>query len=354
MKRLFLTGILSVALVFGLFFTDGCASKSKTVAADASISFDPTVLQNVVRVTDSGLAKDGCSVSPDGKMLLYTEGTAKTVSGLSEYRIMLLRDVNLPAKTPLITDPSFCPSWYEDNTRFVYVSSESGTTRLIRSSISGGAKTYITRNSIGDSDTRPDVKNGVILCDTLINGKRTLISLKDDGSEITHLGAGSFPKWHPSESKFVFVRDGKICEMDEKYQVTELYSEQGVECFNPSYSPNGAYILFSKKASTFSTVTTATTASVDTTGMTKKEARKARREARKAARKGATVTSSKTTESQRIHVHLIKSNGTAPTQLTSGNVDCTVPRWGSNNEIYFIANVQNQEEVWRAKLASFP
>jgi Tol biopolymer transport system component len=135
--------------------------------------------------------------------------------------------------------------------------------------------------------------------------------------------------------------------MDEKYQVTELYSEQGVECFNPSYSPNGAYILFSKRASTFSTVTTATTASVDTTGMTKKEARKA-------ARKGATVTSSKTTESQRIHVHLIKSNRTAPTQLTSGNVDCTAPRWGSNNEIYFIANVQNQEEVWRAKLASFP
>jgi hypothetical protein len=45
------------------------------------------------------------------------------------------------------------------------------------------------------------------------------------------------------------------------------------------------------------------------------------------------------------------SGGTGLTQLTSGNVDVFSPSWGTNNEIFFIANVQNATEIWKARLS---
>jgi hypothetical protein len=71
---------------------------------------------------------------------------------------MLLKDANLSSKTPVVTDPSFGPVWYDDSAGFIYVVYEGGSSKLVKSNITGGGKTYITRNSIGDYDSRPSIK----------------------------------------------------------------------------------------------------------------------------------------------------------------------------------------------------
>jgi TolB protein len=248
---------------------------------------------------------------------------------------MLLRDANLPSKTPVVTEPSFGPIWYDDNAGFIYVVYEGGSSKLVKSNISGGGKTYITRNSIGDFDSRPSVKGHDILCETGINGVRHLVRLKDDGSEVTILGEGNSPSWHPTENKFVFIKDGSVFEMNMgNNQVTQIYSaatdrnRNVVEsCSQPSYSRDGKYILFAKGANTFITATTKTFLSSIKTLFTTKRI-----------------------ETERQHLFLMNANGTGLTQLTSGNVDVFSPSWGINSEIFFVANVQNATEIWKARL----
>jgi TolB protein len=312
----------------------GCATRTADI-----ITYDSASLSNVIRVTDNRFRKDAVRVSPDGSKILYCEANVTSVDAsisFDQFSVMLLRDANLSSKTPVVTDPSFGPIWYDDNAGFIYVVYEGGSSKLVKSNITGGGKTYITRNSIGDYDSRPSIKGRDILCETGINGVRHLVRLKDDGSEVTILGEGSSPSWHPTENKFVFIKDGSVCEMDmENNQMTQIYSAAADKnrniiesCSQPSYSRDGNYILFAKGANTFITATTKTFFSSLKAVFTKTRV-----------------------ETERQHLFLMNANGTGLTQLTSGNVDVFSPSWGIGNEIFFVANVQNATEIWKARLS---
>jgi Tol biopolymer transport system component len=244
-KSRILTGLLSVSVLLSL---NGCALFSKLgllkpKVAD-SISFDPATLRNVMRISDDKMWKDHVALSPDGKKLLYTEKDGNS------YKIMLLKDVSVFAKTPLVNESGYYPSWFEDSTSFVYVTVEGGASKLVRSNISGGGKVYITRNPIGKTDFNPAEKDGLIICDTLMNtsnslddekNKYQLVSLKANGTDITILGEGRRPSWHPTLPKIVFVKDGSIWEMDSNTtQVTQIYLDRRdgktLFCDSPSYS----------------------------------------------------------------------------------------------------------------------
>ncbi|MDR1215338.1 MAG: hypothetical protein LBK25_01490 [Treponema sp.] len=313
----------------------GCATTART--ADI-ISYDSSSLSNVTRVTDNHFRKDSVRVSPDGSKILYCEANVTNVDAsvsFDQFSVMLLRDASLSSKTPVVTDPSFGPVWYDDNAGFIYVVYEGGSSKLVKSNITGGGKTYVTRNSIGDNDSRPSIKGRDILCETGINGVRHLVRLKDDGSEVTILGEGNSPSWHPTENKFVFIKDGSVCEMNlENNQMTQIYSAATDKnrniiesCSQPSYSRDGKYILFAKGANTFITATTKTSNLLQT------------------------MFTKSRVETQRQHLFLMNENGTGLTQLTSGNVDVFSPSWGVGNEIFFIANVQNATEIWKAQLS---
>jgi hypothetical protein len=174
---------------------------------------------------------------------------------------MLLRDANPPSKTPIITDPPFGPVWYDDSAGFIYVAYEGGSSKLVKSNVTGGGKTYVTRNAIGGCDSRPRLKGRDILRETGINGVRRLARLKGGGSEVAILGEGNSRSWHPTENKFVFIKDGGVCEMDmENNQMARMYSAATGKnrniigsCSQPSYSRDGNYTLFAKGANTFIT-----------------------------------------------------------------------------------------------------
>lgn len=303
---------------------------------EVQVSYDKSVLQNVSKVTDDGLSKVELAVSPDGNQLLYVEINKSVRSYITNMRdrnsgnyydcqMYLLRDISRPSKTPLGLTFSYDPAWNKSGKEFVFTALENNQFKLVRANIEGGRKTYITRTPIGNEDGEPDIKNNVILCHTKINGKWQIVTLNYDGTEITLVCEGYSPKWHPTENKFVFIRDGGIFEMDlDLNQATEIYKDVDFPCYKPSYSKDGKYILFSQ-------LTPVNTKGSMTSSLSKRI---------------ISIANSR----RNIHLYLISSDGMNKTQLTSGAVDAYTPVWGADNTIFFISAANNKTDIWKAKV----
>jgi len=310
----------------------GCAGSSPKDKGNDVVFWDTSLLSNVTRITEDGLSKDWARISPDGTKLIYCE-SSKTVSKsdvfYQNWSIVLLRNPTVSAKTILVNDFAYAPAWSDNNTNYFYITDEDNNTRLIRSSVTGSGKTYVTRTPIGTYDNRPSVKGGVIVCDTWMGGKRQLVSLRENGTEITFLGDGEQPSWHPTEPKFIFIRNVSnsnalkaIYEMDlASAQVTEIYKDpNNWNCRNPSYSADGRYILFQKGAE------------VKTTGSTKDN-----KEVVKIEDKG------------KWQIFIMNADGSSLTPITSGNVDAYSPSMDANGWVYFVANT-GKTEIYRARV----
>lgn len=325
-KFIFLASVIAFSVtVFSCVTTD-----------EVQVSYDKSVLQNVSKVTDDGLSKVELAVSPDGNQLLYVEINKSVRSYITNMRdrnsgnyydcqMYLLRDISRPSKTPLGLTFSYDPAWNKSGKEFVFTALENNQFKLVRANVEGGRKTYITRTPIGNEDGEPDIKNNVILCHTKINGKWQIVTLNYDGTEITLVCEGYSPKWHPTENKFVFIRDGGIFEMDlDLNQATEIYKDADFPCYKPSYSKDGKYILFEQ-------LTPVNAKGTMTSSLTKRI---------------VSIANSRTN----FHLYLISSDGMNKMQLTNGSVDAYSPVWGADNTIFFISAANNKTDIWKAKV----
>jgi TolB protein len=311
----------------------GCSSlfgRRQPRQKSVEVFWDTAIMQNVTKLTDDGLQKAYAKISPDGTKMLYCEMEKND----SEYKIVLLRDVTVPAKTPLINDSAYAPAWYGNNTNFLYIASERAGTRIIKSAISGGGRTYVTRTNVGLAENCPSVRGDVVLFHTLVDPdayprpKYQIYSMKDNGTELTMLGDGQYPSWHPTQAKFLFIREGNIYEMDiASIQVTQLFSDKDFNCAMPSYSADGQHILFQKGAEKKITGTAVS-----------KEGGRTRR-----VRK---VTSTRT----KWQLFTIRADGTSLSPLTFGEVNAYHPSWGTNNFIYFVSDASGKTELYRARI----
>lgn len=325
-KFIFLTSVIAISMTaFSCVSTD-----------EVQVSYDKSVLQNVSKVTDDGLSKIELAVSPDGKQLLYVEIDKSVRSYITNMKdrnsgnyydcqMYLLRDISRPSKTPLGLTFSYDPAWNKSGKEFVFAALENNQFKLVRANIEGGRKTYITRTPIGTEDGEPDIKNNIILCHTKINGKWQIATLNYDGTEITLVCEGYSPKWHPTENKFVFIRNGGIFEMDlDLNQATEIYKDADFPCYQPSYSKDGKYILFEQ-------LTPVNAKGTMTSSLSKRI---------------ISIANSRTN----FHLYLISSDGMNKMQLTSGSVDAYSPVWGADNTIFFISAANNKTDIWKAKV----
>jgi Tol biopolymer transport system component len=292
---------------------------SRDVTLADGINYDTALVLSVSRISEDGMDKDWAVASPDGKKLLYCETEKKLTrreisdEGIASYRVMLLRDATRSQKTPIIAEFSFAPAWFDDSTTFAYIAFERDGDKLVRSGITGAGKTYITRNPIGRIDSRPNVKGRSILYDSEINGRRQIVSVQDNGANVTVLAEGHSASWHPGGGKFVYIRNDNILEMDMGNNlVTQLFGDRGLRCRTPRYSPDGKRILFQKETN---------------------------------------VTLETGTGVVRWHLYLTNADGTGLSQLTMGNVDVFSPSWANDSEIYFISNAGGTREIWTASLA---
>ena len=313
-KGIILIGKIAIGLLLTIALT-GCALlKPKP---DENFTYNAGSLRNVMRVSDDGIDKGWLAVSKDGQQLLYCEQPADFDPGSNTvYRsseIIYLRNAMVFAKTPLVGSFNYAPAWYENGNNFVYITqNQNGTTQLVKSSISGG-RTFVTRNPIGSGhgDNNPSVRGDIIACDVYINGQRQIVTLRDNGTELTVLGRGSQPSWHPTENKLVFTRDNGIWEMDiETTQVTALHTispaeaRAGVYAGKPSYTSDGRHIVFVKNVPV--------------------------------------------EKNNWRHLYAMSSTGTNVTELTGGRVNIWSPAVGAGNEIFFISNAGGKTEIWSA------
>jgi TolB protein len=142
------------------------------------------------------------------------------------------------------------------------------------------------------------------------------------------LGNGQYPSWHPTQARFVFIRDGDIYEMDiASVQVTQIFSDRDYNCAMPSYSADGQYILFQKGAEKKVTGTAV-------------------------SRVGGFINRvAKVTSTQvKWQLFTIKADGTNLSPLTVGEVSTFHPSWGTNNFVYFISDASGKTEIYRARI----
>jgi len=296
------------------------------------VSWDEGKTFGVTRITNDGLPKNWVRVSPDGTKLLYTEAT-KT----GNWQIVYLRDANNPAKTPLVGEIAYSPSWYEDSNRFLYVSNEAGAGRLVRSNTSGGGKTYISRSPIGQNgDDFPSIRNGLIVFTAYDGNQLKIATVKENGTETTFIGEGRSPSWHPKGDKILFIRNstpnstyygGDIYELDVKSnQFTQIYSDPPNFCFEPSYSPDGKRILFTKNTAVRATGMLTTT---NIFGTNKK-----------------TISD----ETIKRHIFIMNADGTNVSPISSGNATVISPSWGQNGEIFCLVSIGKGFEIYKMRI----
>ncbi|MDR2541959.1 MAG: hypothetical protein LBC80_00690 [Treponema sp.] len=312
-KLIFLTSMM--AFVLSLMMVLGsCAMLQRP--GDMFV-YDAGNLRNVMRISDDSIPKSWLSVSFDGQQLLYAEQESNfdpdRNTNFNTSRIIYLRNAMVFTKTPLVDSYNFAPAWYENGQNFVYITrNQNNTTQLVRSSVTGG-RTFITRNPIsnGGWDNNPSIRNDIIALDAFINNQRQIVTVRDNGSELTVLGRGMQPSWHPTENKLVFIRDGGIWEMNtENAQVTQLLAvstddqRNGLVCRRPSYSRDGNWIIFTRWV-----------------------------------RVG-----NRTFQ----HLFVMDAEGNRRTELAGGNVNIWSPAWGAGNEVFFISNAGNRDEIWSA------
>jgi Tol biopolymer transport system component len=307
------------ASIKGLFSRFGSKPEAEV---DTVITYDASTLKNVIRISDDGVEKAWLAVTADGTKLLYCEQpvemdlSANTRNYSS--RIMYLKNSSVFMKTPLTESFTLAPAWYEDGERFVYLSrNDNGVHQLIRSNVNGGAKVLITRNPIGQRDDHPTIQGDTIALDTYIdiNRGRQIVTLKDNGTEITILGPGECPSWHPTEPKIAFQKEDGIWEMDtttaqqsQIYTVSKDDKEQGITCYYPHYTTDGKHILFIKKA--------------------------------------------KIGNFLYWHLFRVRTEDGVTSQLTEGRVNVVSIALAADNKIFFIANASGKYEIWSATVAT--
>lgn len=107
-------------------------------------------------------------------------------------------------------------------------------------------------------------------------------------------------------------------------QATEIYRDVDFDCYHPSYSKDGKYILFEQ-------LTPVNAKGTMSSSLTKR------------------IVSIANTRTN-VHLYLISSDGMNKTQLTSGVVDAYTPVWGADNTIFFISAANNKTDIWKAKV----
>lgn len=291
--------------------------------------------ENVRRITDSdeGADFDPC-VSPDGQWVFFASTRHRPTSDI------YVKRTDGTAVTQLTTDPAqdVMPSVSPDGRRIAFASNRNGSFDIYVMNAPGapGSPQPVQITSDPGQELRP----------TWAPDSRTIAfcrrSERSDRWEIwttdtTRPGAakfltyGLFPAWQPGGEKIAFQRArerGSRCfsiwtidyTNGEATNPTEVISSPIAAAINPTWSPDGEYIAFS-------TLLRPDQSAAPRTGT---------------ASPGAPA---------QADLWIVKADGTARANLTSGWFSNLSPAWGADGRIYFVSTRSGSDNLWSISTA---
>jgi Tol biopolymer transport system component len=265
--------------------------------------------RNLVQLTTTPEGETRPIASPDGKTLLFTAWSNKITDGqdtgeIAEQTIGAMRPdgrviATYSSRRALARDAT----WLNDHS-FAYISNAMGDFQIVRAArlAPNAATTVVVR-----SDAAPEAgglnssRNGkVIAFHTKLNGQFMIATVHPDGSELTTLAPGSYPRISPDGGRIVFHRH-----VGETWRIFVIAADGGdetqltdgdMDCLEPAWSPDGAWIVMDCNGS---------------------------------------------------NLYVMHPDGTELTQLTDGARSTVAPEWSVDGSIYFDANQAGNHDLWK-------
>jgi TolB protein len=277
-----------------------CGTTSRVAAPSDQNSAPGTTgnAQSLVRITSDPVPEFYPRISPDGKRMVFHIRDDNKKSAPNEKWSIMMMNIGQPGRIPLVGSYTGSPSFFPDSKTILYTYMKPTRPVIAKSLVDGASGiNYIAPNAMGDYDNQasvsPDGKK--ILFEALFGGTWQVATMDMNGMNATILSEGSDPRWHPKGDRIVYGKMvGKYAQIFEYNlstgQSTQLTSGEYSNS-DPTYSHDGTYIAYSSWS-----------------------------------------------DNQNEHLFIMKSDGSAVTQLTQGNSRNGMPCFAPNNDIYFCSN----------------
>ncbi len=312
-KNVVIVGVLTGLVALGL---SGCGEKPRPAPKPVPIvkKYVPKpVTANQVSITGSaralkrltvgGANERAYSLSPSGTWLLVE---AKSVKSKDRKKIIEKINIQNPNIKMILTpanSASANPVWNPDESSFIFASNRMRNLSIVQSlGVNGGSGVrFLTKNALGDAKN-PDVSSDG--SKVIFNVNNSITMMDNDGNNMIMYGSGYRPRFSSDDSTILYIQVvGKyrhIYTMSiDGSSMLQLTSENAND-YAANWSPDSSHIAFIS----------------DRVG-------------------------------GKMHLFVMDRNGGNIIQLTDGNFDITSVEWGDDGYIYFSANIDNNEDIWR-------
>ena len=155
-------------------------------------------------------AKTDPVISPDGKRIVFTQGTVDA-SSASPLWIVNGDGTGL---TQLTTAGAidYRPTWSPDGSQIAFVSTRDGNAEIYVMNADGTGQVNVTNNAANDNSPAWSPSGSTILfsSDRDSAAGTAIYSMTSAGGSVTPLIAGFNPEWSPSGTRFLFLRASQI------------------------------------------------------------------------------------------------------------------------------------------------
>ncbi|RMD63709.1 MAG: hypothetical protein D6824_04930 [Planctomycetota bacterium] len=285
-------------------------------AADAP--FDGA--ENLAQVSFTAVGSDfDPDVSPDGKYIVFASTQHRPTADI------YLKSVTGRTVTQLTSDPAndVMPQFSPDGSRIAFASDRSGSWDIYVMNRDGGPAVQITNESSHEMHPTWSPDGRYIAYSRLgpTSGQWELwVTEADNPAVRKFLGYGVFPEWSPVDNRILYQRPRERGDRlfsvwtiefrdGEGVNPTEIISSPLAAVVNPSWSPDGRFIVF-------------------------------------ATIRNNDPSQQGNSRPNQADLWIVSGDGSSRANLTGGRFVNLMPTWSPDNRIYFVSDRSGVDNIW--------